>query len=61
VTSVEDSIHLMFWESMYVYHACLGVCGACGEDRKVGHGVLGDSVEGEREEKGETTLTQYEP
>ena len=40
----------MFWESniwqMVVCHVCHDVCGACGEDRRVGHGV--QRVEGGR-------------
>jgi len=46
----------MFWESnicqICVRHVCHDVCGVCGKDRQVGHGVRGGHFEGEREKGG---------
>ena len=41
-------------------HACVmcdDVCGVCGEDVEVGHGVRRGQVEGQREEGGKMVLT----
>ena len=44
---------------MHSFHVC-PVCGMCGKDRQVGHGVRGGVVEGEWEEGAKTELTAHE-
>ena len=45
---------------MYVCHFHYDVCGVCGDDRQVGHGVRGGPVEGKREEGKQTTIIHHE-